>query len=107
MIALADFTLNENTCADTCVEKGKQTSKEKHKRKLIKEPKRITCSFLAFCMTMESYEVSFEEMLISDFSYEGTLFYYNGNMDKKTFSWLLEKQRVLSSFFSVTLANQI
>lgn len=63
--------------ADACVEREKASPKEKHKRKLIKETKRITCSFLAFWMTMQSYEVPFKKMLIHDFSYRGALFYNN------------------------------
>lgn len=68
--------------ADACVERGKGFSKEKHKRKLIKETKRITCSFLAFWMTMESFEVPLKDMLVHDFSYHGAPFYNNADVDK-------------------------
>lgn len=60
--------------ADACVERGKEFSKEKHKRKLIKQPQGITCSFLAFWMIMESSEVLLKNVLVHDFPYQGILF---------------------------------
>lgn len=68
--------------ADARVERGKGFSKEKHKRKLTNETERVTCSFLAFWMTTESYEVPFKERLIHDFSHQGALFSNNANVDK-------------------------
>ncbi len=84
MIATYDGTAStkQEHMADACVETGKGFSKEKHKRKLIKETKRITCSVLAFWMMMESHEVPFKEMLMHDFSYQGALFYNDANVDK-------------------------
>jgi len=51
---MAQLPLRREHMSVACVERGKGFSKEKHKRKLNKETKRITCSFLAFWMTMES-----------------------------------------------------
>lgn len=71
------------TRTHACVERGKWFSKEKQKEKTHqRKTKRITCSFLAFWMMMESHEVPFKEMLIHDFSYQGALFYNNAKVDK-------------------------
>lgn len=83
---------------DDCVERRKG---KKHKRKLTKETKRITCSFLAFWITMESYEVPFMETLT--FLIKGHCFTTMPMRIQKPFSWLLEKKKKYCHHFLLSL----
>lgn len=84
--------------AQLCV-KMKRILKKKAQEKTLKETKRITCSFLAFWMTMESYEVPFKEMLTHDFSYQGGLFYNDVNVDRILSAGYWKSKKYIHHYF--------
>lgn len=103
---LADFTLNENTCrylsGKTKINlKGK--AQEKTHQRTQEDNLQFSCILDDDGILWSVFQRDVDTWL---FLSKNTVL-LQWQCGQNTFSWLLEKQRVLSSFFSVTLAYQI